>query len=162
MNIIALTIDNERKSVERLGFPTHTWINDKADNYNNSIVLRFGNSHLPYDGSHKQVEFRNVVNSANSIKLNCCKAVASYKLSKVINTPKIYIRNIPANRRVILRPIYHQSGGADFQIVKYKKKTKISNGNYATQFIDSKKEWRVWFVRNGNKINVMGAIDFFI
>lgn len=164
MKVIALTIESEKKWVEKLcaelGWPVYTHVGQRIESFNNSVIVRFGNSGLFYNKIGKQEEFKNVINSSKKIRRNCCKLVAARKMGRVIDVPKFFVRNIPANKTVINRPIYHACAGADFALLKTKQKTKIQHGYYASQFIRTSREWRVFYVRINNKINVLGAIRF--
>ncbi len=156
--VIALTIESEQKSFQKLGFETRTSLYGKTEDFNNCIILRGGNSSLSHNQYGRPQEFKNVINASKVIRFNCCKSGASRQLSKVIDVPKYWVRNIPSRKTVIYRPIYHKAGGADFKIMRTKKITKIQKGFFASEFIKTRREYRVWFVRNGNNIAVIGAI----
>lgn len=155
-NIIALTIPSETESVRRLGFKTICYpynLENLVDN-ERDIVIRLGNSSLAFsrefnkDGGpiFKSYEFKNVLNPAKFIRFNCCKSGSARRLGQVVNVPKYYVRKIPRNKTVVLRPIYHQAAGKDFNVIRTKKVTKIPSSHYANEFIRSDRELRVWYI----------------
>ena len=48
MEIIVYTIHSEIASARKLGFPVHTYLFDSVDNYDDKIVISYGNSSLAY------------------------------------------------------------------------------------------------------------------
>jgi predicted ATP-grasp superfamily ATP-dependent carboligase len=147
-NVILLTIDSELKSASKLGFKTQTYFSDFKENYDNHVIVRWG---YGYDVAAKDLifcdskDFKNVLNPLESIKLNVRKNEAIQVLSKVVKTPKIYLDKVPKNKLVVYRPTSH-AAGKDFQLKKGP--FQIPNGFYATEFIKTDKEVRVFVCGN--------------
>ncbi len=143
--IIVLTTASEEKSAKKLGFPTHTYFNGYKDDYKNHCIIRLGNGFT--EGLTKnpifdtEKDFPNVLNSIESIQGNVKKNEALEKLSKVVNTPRIFKDKTPRGTMVVKRPTAH-TGGTDFEVVKGG--FKINKGFYCTQFIKTKTEVRVF------------------
>lgn len=126
-----LTIDNELESAESLGFPTTLDLGPETDD----LVIRWGNSTLYGDR-----EFSRVVNPAKAIKLNVHKLDALRKLSSVVDTPRAFVTKVPNNVTALVRSIDH---GDDFNVVKGP--YQVPQGRYATTWIKTDVEYRVWF-----------------
>lgn len=143
--IKVLTIDSECNSAQKLGFETYVYNYDRIEKYDNDIVIRWGNSSSFYDKDGKIKEFKNVLNKGENIRLNCEKNKSLKKISEVVKTPKIYYGNVPKNKLVVYRNVWH-SNGDGFKVEKgpFKIKTK----HYATQWIKTNKEYRVWYCKN--------------
>ena len=138
-----LTIDSELYSANKLDFPVHTYLfNNLVGMYDTDVWIRWGNGECLFNKEGKAVDFKNVINNKDSIYLNCSKEEALEKMAEVVNTPKIYKKYIPPNKIAVIRPICH-TGGSGFCIKKGK--LKIKDGLYATSFIRTSKEVRVWF-----------------
>lgn len=136
------TIGSELDSARRLGFDTTTCIWDRTEEFDSNIVIRWGNSGRHYNKNDYLSEFKNVINNWKSISLNCRKQLALKKLSTVVNTPKIFEKEVPKGVLAVVRPTAHSSG-AGFSV-----RTGPLNLNrdvYATQFIKTDKEFRTWF-----------------
>ena len=140
-----LTIDSERNSAQKLGFETHVYNYDRIEKYDNDIIIRWGNSSLFYDKDGKLKEFKNVLNRGENIRLNCEKNKSLQKLSGVVKTPKIYYEEVSKNRLVVYRSIWH-SNGKGFKVEKGP--FKIKKEYYATQWIKTDKEFRVFYCNN--------------
>ena len=143
-----LTIDSEFKSAQKLGYPTDVAFSSRwADSYDRDIVIRWGNSYLYYsrdDETKANSDFKNVVNSASSIALNCRKNEASQKMAAFVDTPKLYLGKVP-KRLVVVRPFRH-SHGVGFRVLQGP--FPLGKDTYATEYINTKTEFRVWYVKN--------------
>jgi hypothetical protein len=142
MDIKVLTCDSELKSAKKLGFDTSSYIIGRIEDLKNTLVIRWGNGCSYYNKDGNKSEFINVVQSGDAIRLNCNKNIALWKISKVVKTPKFYVRNVPSKKLVVYRPTLH-TGGKDFKVLRGP--IKITKGNYATEFLKAEKELRVWF-----------------
>lgn len=143
---IVFTIDSELASAQKLGYETCCYIDDYVNAYDNDVIIRWGNSSKVYDSTGSYREFRNIINPSSAICLNCTKPVALRKMSRVVNTPAIYKVRVPKNKLVVLRPTTH-TGGNGFKVVKGPLELRIGR-EYATDFIPTKTEFRVWFIGN--------------
>ncbi len=77
---------------------------------------------------------------------NCNKYQASITLSKVVNVPKLFDKKVPNGITAVVRPFSH-TAGSDFKIIKGE--YSLENGlEYASEFINTEIELRVWFVGN--------------
>ncbi len=140
-----LTIGSELSSAKKLGLDVATSFEDKfVSDFKKDVVVRWGASELYYNDSNGYScrDFPNVINKSLVISKNCHKKSALQRLSKVVNTPKIYQGKVPAGIKVVIRPIQH-AGGNDFSIQKGP--LDIEYDYYATEFIETDKEFRVWF-----------------
>lgn len=148
--INVLTIDSEKESAERLGLKTLTYFGDKyVESFDNSVNVRWGNSRKILSRSGAEVDFKFVVNPAENIAFNCRKHEALKKLSLIVKTPTLYETEVPAGIVAVVRPIEH-SGGSNFQ-VKTGPFTLNRGHEYATEFIRTSIEYRVWFI-NGKTL----------
>ncbi len=149
-DIKLLTISTEHDSALKLGFPTYESIGGYTREHNNTIVIRWGNSgslNASSDTS-RLADFKKVINPARAIALNCDKAKALKKLSLFVTTPRIFEKEVPEGVKCVVRPHTH-TGGHGFRI-----KTgplKVPQYYYATEFISTNTEFRVWFA-NGKTI----------
>lgn len=146
MNIHLLTIKSEADSAKRLGFPVYVGYDSLSPHVKpNDIVIRWGNSY------GFEYEFPKVVNKGENILRNCNKFWARQELGKIVDIPKMYSEKVPKGIVTVVRPKEH-SGGSEFEI-----KTgpfTVDYSCYASEFIDTNKELRVWFA-NGK---TFGAI----
>ena len=133
MSVTILTIESELESAERLGFATDLELDPSFD----GTVIRWGNSTI-YGGR----EFSRVVNPAESIALNVHKLNALRKLSNVVKTPRAFVTKVPSGVTALLRSIKHGEE-ATFKIVKGPHD--VPNDHYATTWIHTDLEYRVWF-----------------
>jgi hypothetical protein len=146
--IIVFAPNSELKSAQRLGFPTFDHVEKYKEDYDGKIIIRWG---YGYDAKSKDMifcdskDFENVVNPVDTIQLNVRKHEAIQVLSKVVKTPKIYLNKVPSNRLVVYRPTAH-AGGKDFNVKRGP--FNIPQGYYATQFIKTNKEVRVFVCGN--------------
>lgn len=142
--VIVLTCQSEAESAKRLGFTTHTYLYNDIDKLDHDVVIRWGHGVRYRDQMDVMREFKHVINRANDIRLNCNKYLSSKKLARVVPTPKVWI-NPPKRKLVVYRPMAH-SGGKDFSV----KMTPIEQkeGYYATEFVNSDREVRVWYCGN--------------
>lgn len=140
-----LTIKSELESAKKLGFEAVTQFeSDFTSDLANDIIVRWGNSGLYYKDrySYSACDFNNVINTSSAIRANCHKLNATKKLSTVVDVPNLYHNVIPDGKKTVVRPIEH-AAGSDFAI-----KTgpfQLSYNYYATEFIDTENEYRVWF-----------------
>jgi len=147
MAVKVFTIESEYDSACRLGYPTTTYMGSSfAYKYDNDIIIRWGNSSRFYnkDGS-KTAEFKQVLNPAESIKVNCRKNESIKLLAQVVNVPTIYEKKVPKGVLAVIRPIEHTAGNG-FSVQKGP--LKIEHGTYGTRYLDVTKsggEYRVWF-----------------
>ena len=152
MEIIVLTIDSEFESASKLGYKTygnyHT-LGNFASKFDNKIVIRWGNSRHSYDGTgSKAVEFKQVLNPAEAIRLNCQKAKATKLMSQVVNVPTLWEKSVPKNVLAVVRPPEHSSG---YGFSVKEGPFKVQEGTYASRYLDVTKEgaeYRVWFCGN--------------
>ena len=140
-----LTITNEYDSVAKLGFECRTCFDGRVENFNNDIIIRWGNSSLLLNKSGEEQDFKNIINKAKFISFNCKKNLSLQKLSQVVNTPKIFTTKVPEKTVVVYRPIYH-TGGEGFSV--FEGPLDIQHEYYATEWIETTKEYRVWFCGN--------------
>lgn len=145
--IYIYTIKSELKSALKLGYEkTDTYWGDYLYKLNpKDIFIRWGNSELLVDKAGNEREFPNVLNSSRSIKGNCHKDLTLEKLSHIVKTPQIFKDKVPKGVLAIIRPTVH-SGGSGFQV--YTGPQDIPQGYYSTEFLDTDKEYRVFFCGN--------------
>lgn len=128
----------------RLELPIFSYCyGDQVKQYDKDVVVRMGNGMDIMDKDHKPVEFKNVLNPANAIQLNCSKRDALKVMSQVVKTPKIYDGLIPKGKTAVMRVLDH-SAGRGFELVKGPKRFDKERF-YATELIRTKVEYRVWF-----------------
>lgn len=143
MNINIFTYNLKGTTSTRLGFPVYNYKTFPLKEYNNSIVVRWGNSTLL-----DVRDFKNVINPSAAIAQNCRKLFARKKLGEVVNTPKLYETKVPKGVTAVVRPYEHEAGN-DFQIKQGP--FELDYGWYASEFIKTDTEFRVWFA-NGKTI----------
>jgi len=141
--VTVYTIEDEYESACRLRYKMLDELST-PETYNNDIVIRWGNSRRGYT-KDIPTEFKNVINPYNTISLNCKKAEALSKLSKVVHTPRMWKtgEEVPAGLKVVYRPTEH-SGGYGFNVMSGP--FVVEQGCYATQWLASDREIRVWFI----------------
>jgi predicted ATP-grasp superfamily ATP-dependent carboligase len=147
--INVFTINNEYDSACRLGYQTFTYRDNYVEEYDSNVNIRWGNSGLLLNKNGNEVDFKRVINPAHNISFNCRKNKSLKKLAEVVLTPKIYEENVPDGELVVVRPMEH-AGGSDFS-VKTGPFTLEIGYQYATQYIKTKTEYRVWFI-NGKTL----------
>ena len=146
MAVKVLTCNSEYESALRLGYPTKTWFGDYANKFDDDIIIRWGNSSfLLGPDKVKEADFKQVINPAKAIKLNCQKHKATKQLAMVVNVPTLYKKSVPAGVLAVVRPIEH-SAGAGFSVKEGP--FKIESGTYGTRFLKTDAEYRVWFCGN--------------
>ena len=150
MSIRLITIDSEINSAKKLDFPCSTYLRGYVEDYDSDIIVRWGRSCLwPKKPSkpleYKNGEFKKVLNHYQSIIDNCNKKLSLQRLSTIVKTPKIYEKLVPKRVKCVYRPNNH-SGGKGFKIVSGG--VKVQEGYYATQFIKTNLEYRVFFCGN--------------
>lgn len=141
-----ITIDSERSSVGRLGYTVDPQLGYGSE-YENDIVIRWGNSTLPYHDESRRSparDFRRVLNPSANIRANIKKHDALKVMKDYVKTPKLWCYNesVPAGVTVAYRPIKH-SGGSDFRVITGP--CRVERGFYATEWISTPTEYRVWF-----------------
>lgn len=142
-SIKIVTISSELKSAKQLGWEATTRIPENLSSTKNNVVyVRWGNSAPLYDQDQNYADFAKVINPYRSIWDNCEKSNALEKMSRVVNTPTMYLSRVPANELVVVRP-HHHTAGRDFCVKKGP--FNVDYGYYATQFIQTDSEYRVWF-----------------
>jgi len=147
MDIVLLTIKSELESAKSLGFPTSvrgdfTGQGMAPEDFDKKLVVRWGNSALFYNRNGRLQEFKNVANPSKAICLNCSKLEARETFGKVVNIPKMYKGTVPAGKVAVVRPFSH-AAGSDFKVVTGP--FEIPYGCYASEFIETDTEYRVWF-----------------
>lgn len=145
MAIKVVTIDSERDSVGRLGYAVEPRL-QYGQEYDNDIVIRWGNSTLPYYSPNRSTarEFKRVLNSSESIRGNLKKQDSLKIMQEFVKIPKLwcYGERVPSNITVAYRPVKH-SGGSDFRVITGP--FAVERGFYATEWIATPTEYRVWF-----------------
>ena len=141
--ITVFSVDSEFKSAKRLGFNTVRRVG-YTDDYDNDIVIRWGTGFGIDSRNRDSYEFKNVVNEYKNIRLNVHKHEALKAMSKVVRTIKLIEGKVPAGVKAVVRPLNH-SGGAGFKIVTGPYHLN-SDEEYATELLDTKNEYRVWFI----------------
>jgi glutathione synthase/RimK-type ligase-like ATP-grasp enzyme len=139
-----LTIPSEEKSARKLGIPLQTYYNGHVEDLSDSVVIRYGYGHDidSRDSIFGDLDdFRYVLNNKHAIQLNVDKIKSHEVLSKVVNTPKFYLDEVPKGKTVVKRYKNH-AAGANFEIVKGP--FKIPEGFYCSEFVDTKTEVRVF------------------
>ena len=156
--IHVLTVESERNSALRLGYGEDNLLteNGYTSDFDDGLVIRWGNSYQAKykDGERMhRVEYKRVINPRSAIKLNCNKPAALNKLSGVVNTPKIWFpgEKVPANETVVYRADRH-AGGSGFNVQKGP--ITVAEEHYATAWIPSTTEFRVWFCGNSTMCGV--------
>jgi hypothetical protein len=142
------TICSEQRSAEKLGFPTFTYSGYNVNEFNNDVVLRWGNSMYLCNSENRVQEFKNVINHSKSIHLNCQKLNALKALSTVVKTPTIFEKVVPKRQLSVIRPHTH-TGGSGFSVKRGP--YVIDNSVYATQYLKTNIEYRVWYI-NGQTL----------
>jgi hypothetical protein len=139
------TIGSEEKSAKKLEFETFCYIYNYTEDFDNSVVIRWGNSQRIRSRNGNVTEFKNILNKAKSICTNCIKNKSLGILSNVVLTPTIYNAGdlVPKGIKVVYRYNEH-TGGKDFRIMTGP--FKVEYGFYGKEFINTKKEWRIFFV----------------
>src|ERR1017187_773517 len=147
--IKVFTIIREFESAKRLGFETYTFLpSSYAHDFDNDIIIRFGNGSSLYGKKGKQIistEFKNVINPAKAICLNVQKHKALKEFRKVVLTPSIFEKIVPKNELVVVRPINHTEG-LGFSVCRGF--LKIPPNHYASKWIKTNTEFRAWFINN--------------
>ena len=146
MAVKVFTIESERESASRLGYPTSTHMGDYAYKYDDDIIIRWGNSKYLYtkDGL-RNADFKQVINPAKNIRTNCEKNKATKLLAQVVNVPTLYEKSVPKDTLAVIRPTEHAAGNG---FCVKKGPFKIEPGTYGTKFLKTNAEYRVWFCGN--------------
>lgn len=145
------------KKVSKIGLPTvHSLEGLKKRELHSRPVIRWGKSNPIEKRWPGKKEFKHVLNKASSIKLNCQKRRALEKMSRVVETPRLFKRHIPAKTLAVVRPHTHAEG-CQFSVIEGP--LYLSNGYYGTEYLRTKREVRVWFTRiKGSKGYTLSAI----
>ncbi len=143
-----LTVDGEYESALRLGYDsTITEHSGDLKEYLKDVVVRWGNSSPIFTkiaDKTQPAEFPRVINPAMAIRLNVDKCAALKILSKVVDTPKVWEqgKKVPPGVEAVHRVIHHHGGeGFNVQTGPFV----VGKGFYATRWIPSTIEYRVWF-----------------
>jgi glutathione synthase/RimK-type ligase-like ATP-grasp enzyme len=133
-------------TVKQLGYSTSAHLDGRVGDYDRDVIIRWGNHTTFYNRFGQAREFRNVLNPAKAITLNINKIAAHKVLSEAVRTPKLFTRQTPARGTFVVRPYSHQ-GGSGFRVVEAKgQPINLGNYEYATEFLRTATEFRVWFV----------------
>lgn len=146
IKVVILALDGDIEHVKRLKLPypiTH-YINENDLKEDTTIVLRWGVGWEP----RAEREFKNHITHYKDIILNCDKFNASKKLAEVVNTPRIYEKEVKNKKLIVLRP-HHHAQGDGFRVERGP--FKIPYGQYGKDFIRSEKESRLW-ICNGRSM----------
>ena len=156
--IHVLTVESEYNSALRLGYGEDNTLteNGYTSDFDNDLVIRWGNS---YQAKYKEgermhrVEYKRVINPRIAIRLNCNKPVALGKLSTVVDTPKLWFPGdrVPAGETVVYRADRH-AGGSGFNVQNGP--FTVDPERYATGWLQSDTEFRVWFCGNSTMCGV--------
>jgi hypothetical protein len=141
MKLYLMTYDGDKSSAVKLGFPLGGTPPGYIEEHNNEVIVRWGNSRT-VRSTGGALDYQFVLNPRRSISLNCDKLASTRKLAEVVGTPRIYQHRIPPGVTAVVRPIEHMAGQG-FQITKGP--YDIPEGHYATEFIKTDMEVRVWF-----------------
>lgn len=146
--IILFTIQSELDSAKKLGFETRLYPHGTpVENFNDDLCIRWGMGSQINSKNWEKSEFKRVLNPADSITQNCNKAEALTILSKAVNTPKLYLSRVPKGKLVVRRPMHHSAGNG-FSVQRGF--IQLHKGEeYATQYIKTDKEFRVYYCANG-------------
>lgn len=138
---------NARASVKRLNFPLIHNPKYIGDHWND-IIVRWGNSVKTFRRNGDIKDFRFVINPRKGIKLNIDKKESLKLLSQNISTPRIFTpegeSTIPEGIKAVLRGNTHHCG-SNLEVVDGPFRVEAG---YATEFLPSQKEFRVWFCNN--------------
>lgn len=137
MKVRVLTTEGNIQSAGKLGFPTYTRVEDITDDLATDevgVMVRWGHS----GGNDHEL----VLNPAAAISDNCDKLSSKQALAGAVDAPAIYTSRVPRGITAVLRPLEH-SQGSGFQLVAGP--CAVPAGSYASKFIKTEKEYRVWF-----------------
>lgn len=138
------TVDVQGTRLYRLRYPATQRLAELPANDAAHVVVRWGNSRLkggPALGV-PPAEFTHVINPSAAIQLNCQKHLALEAMAEVVRTPRMYKRVVPRRTLVVVRPYAHEAGEG-FSVQRGP--IRIAPNHYATEFVHSKTEYRVWF-----------------
>jgi glutathione synthase/RimK-type ligase-like ATP-grasp enzyme len=119
----------------------------RVEDFRNDVIIRWGNASLSVDRFGQRTDFRNVLNPAQAVIANMNKPTAHDILSKVVATPRMFRKYTPDRGLFVVRPYSHQEGNG-FKVVEAKGQSiRLQEGwQYATEFIRTDAEYRVWFI----------------
>ena len=146
--IHVLTCESEQASATRLRYEDVTTDVKSVEDWENDLVIRWGRSAwswtTDYRGNEVRAEYNRVINPRRAIYLNCCKAKALQRLQEVVNTPNIWLpgQTVPEGQEAVHRAVHH-AGGAGFNVQTGP--FVVAPESYATSWIPSRVEYRVWF-----------------
>ncbi len=140
MALKVLAIPATMESAVKLGYQTY----DSADELARSFlegdrVLRWGSS---YTNSRLRTPNPDIGNTYAVIGLNVNKRESLQRLGEVVKAPRVFMRNIPAGVKAVVRPLEH-ARGQDFQIVTGP--VRLEEGFYGAEYLPTPHEYRVWF-----------------
>jgi len=153
VKVILLTPQSEKESSEKLGFDTRLNLYGTIEDFLDTIVIRWGYGYSAYNRAGKECEYKHFITNYKNIQTNCNKLESTQKLSKVVLTPKIYTKNVPKGKLVVVRPFAH-SRGENFEVKKGP--LKLKGKTYAADFIKCEKEIRAFYC-NG-KVMVVSRV----
>src|ERR1035437_1657990 len=136
-------------TVKKLGFSTSAWMTGRVEDFRNDVIIRWGNHSLNVDRVGRHVDFRNVLNPAQAVLTNMNKPNAHDILARAVATPRMFRKYTPDRGLFVVRPCAHQEGNG-FKVVEAKGQSiRLQEGyQYATEFIRTGAEYRVWFIGN--------------
>jgi hypothetical protein len=137
-----VTINSELKSAKTMGFLTFTEDFKSVNEFDNDVVVRWGNSWTFHNNDGEVQEFKNLINKSSAIRANCVKHTALKTLGSVVKVPQIFTSIVPEGKTAVIRPFEH-TAGSNFKVVKGP--YRIQRGEYATEFLKTSLEYRVWF-----------------
>ena len=138
------TVDVQGTRLYRLRYPATQMMHELPRDDAAHVVVRWGNSRLKMDPhtGRPMDDFTHVINPSAAIKLNCKKHEALGALAEVVRTPRMYKRIVPRRSLVVVRPFAHEAGEG-FRVLRGP--FRIDPNHYATEFIHTEVEYRVWF-----------------
>lgn len=148
----------KRESARDMGFPTfrtNQFPNHKRE-FRESLVIRWGNSHLFETPSGSIREFKYVANPSEAIHLNCDKYRARRTFAEVVNTPEDFTSGVPKGKYAVVRPESH-AAGSGFKIVKGP--FIVPDWHYASEFVETDTEYRIWFANGKTFVGKRVALN---
>lgn len=148
-NIVLLTCESELESARKMGFESYSNLGSKrTEDFKSSIVINWGFGSNWLNRKGERADFPNTLNDWRGIELNVNKPEALKRISKVVNTPKMWVggQKIPRNQLVVVRPNSH-SEGKDFSVKRGP--FVLPFGYYARKYINAKLEYRIFYANVG-------------
>ena len=143
--ILLYSLQNDLEKVSTIGLPTVSSLDGlPARQINNTVVVRWGKSMIP-NGYER--DFKYVINPSNAIRLNVQKKRAQeVMIRRGVRTPRLFDKVVPKGVVAVMRPMEHEEGNG-YTICRGE--MHVPPGHYATEFIKTDTEVRVWFARTG-------------